>query len=389
MRSSTLKYISLFSGIGGLDFGIEKAGFTNLLCVENDKDACDHLRLNTNWKIKESDITKLNICLVRKELSLRKKELDLIVGGPPCQSYSKSSFWNEKTKRGYADKRGKMIDYYMAFVKEFLPKSFLIENVPGFIYSKQISGYESLLNWLAHIEKISGVKYKLEYRVLNAVEFGVPQRRERLFIVANRLKKDFEFPERTHGDPGEPEVKSGFLKSYTTVADAFQNLTLTKEDLYETKVGGKWKGLLPCIPPGNNYQYFTDKGEGKESLFKYRSRFWTFLLKLSPKEPSWTIQASPGSATGPFHWSNRKLASRELARIQTIPDTVRFLSTRRVTQKLIGNAVPSALAEKLGKEIRKQIFDQKCSKRLYLIPKKTEQIYRPKISKRIPDQYLT
>ncbi len=383
--SKQLKYISLFSGIGGLDYGLEKAGFKNIMCVEHDRDACLNLRNNTAWNVKEGDITKLDPLLERRKLGVRKKGLDLIAGGPPCQSYSKSSFWSSSTKRGYEDARGKLIDHYMKFVEEFLPKVFIIENVPGFIYSKQNSGFGSFKAWLDRIQKNYNTNYTFELKVLNAVDYGVPQRRERLIIVGNRLGKEFLFPGPTHADPGHELVKGRVLKPFMTVADAFEGLENSQDELKETAVGGKWKDLLPCIPPGENYQYFTDRGEGSKNIFKYRSRFWTFLLKLSPRYPSWTIQSSPGSSTGPFHWKNRKLTTRELARIQTLPDHMQFFSSRRSSQKLIGNAVPSALAELLGKEIRRQIFQHRCPKRLYMLPKKSEQIYRVRYSKEIPD----
>ena len=361
-----LTTLSLFSGMGGLDYGLERAGFDNLGCVEFDSAACALLSHNRNWKVFQRDIKSLKVDEIKKHLKLKKGELDLLVGGPPCQSYSKSSFWNENVKRGYKDNRGKLIDDYLRFVEELLPKAFLIENVPGFCYSDQAQGFTNVLKSIQRISRTEGVKYRLDYQVVNCANYGIPQRRERFFLVANRLDREFSFPQITHDSPASDSVKNGNLKPFNTVGAALSSMPL-EDSIDSLDAGGKWADLLPCIPPGTNYQYFTEKGGGKK-LFEYRSRYWTFLLKLSPKEPSWTIQASPGSSTGPFHWENRKLSARELARIQTIPDEIELIGNRNTLQRLIGNAVPSLMGEILGKEIRKQIFSLRTRKSYSLMP---------------------
>jgi DNA (cytosine-5)-methyltransferase 1 len=120
-------------------------------------------------------------------------------------------------------------------------------------------------------------------------------------------------------------------------------------------VRGKWAELLPSIPEGKNYLFHTDRDEGLP-LFGWRRRFWSFLLKLSKRLPSWTVQAQPGPAVGPFHWDNRRLSHRELCRIQTFPDDVRIVGGRTSVQRQLGNAVPSLLGEVLGREIRGQLL---------------------------------
>ena len=383
--SQKLNYLSLFSGMGGLDYGLDIAGFNNIGCVEYDKDACSILRKNTSWEIYEQDIRNVDFSLILKNAGIKRAQLDLIVGGPPCQSYSKSSFWTSNTKRGYADSRGRLIDHYMRSVEEILPKAFLIENVPGFCYSSQFGGMKSIQKSLDKIKKKTGFQYSVSFKVLNCVEYGVPQKRERFFLVANRVGVDFKFPLPTHGTMNE-SISNRKLKPYTTTANAFAGINYKLLD-ESVAAGGKWKDLLPCVPPGLNYQYFTEKGDG-EKLFKYRSKFWTFLLKLTPKEPSWTIQASPGSSTGPFHWDNRKLYSRELARIQTIPDHVELTSNPRLNHKLIGNAVPSLMGEIIGKELRAQLFSQKIRKSYQLLPNENALVARPRYKQIIPEPYL-
>jgi DNA (cytosine-5)-methyltransferase 1 len=120
-------------------------------------------------------------------------------------------------------------------------------------------------------------------------------------------------------------------------------------------VGGEWGDLLPSIPEGQNYLWHTPRGGGMP-IFGWRSRYWSFLLKLAKSQPAWTLQASPGTATGPFHWDNRRLAPAELCRLQTFPDGLKLECTQRDAQKMIGNAVPSLLGEVLATEIRRQLF---------------------------------
>jgi DNA (cytosine-5)-methyltransferase 1 len=124
------------------------------------------------------------------------------------------------------------------------------------------------------------------------------------------------------------------------------------EDL---QVRGKWGDLLPSVPEGQNYLWHTERGGG-EPLFGWRTRYWSFLLKLAKNRPAWTIQAQPGPAIGPFHWSNRRLSTRELCRLQTFPESLTFDCARNDVQKLLGNAVPSLLTEILGREIRAQVL---------------------------------
>jgi len=118
---------------------------------------------------------------------------------------------------------------------------------------------------------------------------------------------------------------------------------------------GAWAELLPSIPEGSNYLWHTDRGGGVP-LFGWRRRYWSFLLKLGKNQPSWTIQAQPGPAIGPFHWANRRLSARELCRLQTFPDDVTITGNRTSVQKQIGNAVPSLMAEVVAREIRVQLL---------------------------------
>jgi DNA (cytosine-5)-methyltransferase 1 len=153
------------------------------------------------------------------------------------------------------------------------------------------------------------------------------------------------------------------------------------------KVGGRWGELLPSIPDGENYLWHTDRGGGLP-LFGWRRRYWGFLLKLAKNRPAWTVQAQPGTAIGPFHWRSRRLSTRELCRIQTFPDTYQIVGGRSDVQRQLGNAVPSLLAEVLGREIRHQLLGHKIrSHKLKLAVPSRGKPRKPERLKPVPPKY--
>ena len=313
-----------------------------------------------------------------------------MIGGPPCQPFSKSGYWVHGDTHRLNDPRANTLGEYVRVLADTLPKAFILENVFGLAYKNKDEGLLFLKDAIAEINNIKGVKYSFEWKVINAADFGVPQIRERVFIVGSRDGKKFEFPSPRFL-PEENSSNSLFsyagMETYRTAWDAIGDLVGNEESHLPSKVGGKWGDLLPSIPPGENYLWHTERGGGFP-LFKWRSRYWSFLLKLHPNRPSWTIQAQPGSAIGPFHWNNRRLTMREMARIQTFPDDVEILGGISQVQKQIGNAVPSAIGELLGKEIRKQFFGDEVDDGLTLIPKKNETPHNAVYEKEVASKYL-
>lgn len=357
------KLISLFTGAGGLDYGLEAAGFHTAVAVEMDKWCCETLRFNRPWNVIENDILKVSSEEILRVGGLEKGEADLLIGGPPCQPFSKSGYWKSGDSQRLNDPRAQTLVAYMRVLEDTLPKAFILENVFGLAYKGKDEGLTYLKDTLAQINKRNGTKYSFHWQVLNAADYGVPQIRERVFIVGSRDGLEFNFPEPrfqssdTINNSSQLTLFETELPPYRTAMDAIGDLVSEDEDPTVSKVGGKWGELLPTIPPGENYLWHTERGGGKP-LFEWRSRFWSFLLKLHPNKPSWTIQAQPGSAIGPFHWNNRRLTMREMARLQTFPDDVEILGGISNVQKQLGNAVPSAIGELLGLEIRKQLMNE-------------------------------
>ncbi len=324
-----MKCVSLFSGAGGLDLGLEAAGFNLVASIEMDTDCCRTLRANGRAGVHETEVANTDF----GGILAANGEIDLVAGGPPCQPFSKSALWTSGGARGSADPRASTIRDYFNAVRILKPKAFLLENVEGFVRWGGTTIVEEELERLA----AEGLTYRWSSKVLRAAEHGVPQKRSRLFIVGNRVDIHNSFPEASHGSTGRP---------FTTAWDA---CSAADNDGYDENLNlkGRWAGLLPSIPPGHNYLFHTARGKG-EPLFGWRTRYWSFLYKLDPAQPSPTIVASPSQNSGPFHWENRLLATGELAAIQTFPANYLFCGDRASRQRQIGNAVPPLLATGIG-----------------------------------------
>jgi DNA (cytosine-5)-methyltransferase 1 len=363
------KTISLFSGIGGLDFGFEAAGFDTRVALEFDHYSCRTMRLNRDWAIIEEDINKVSSHEVLRAAKLNIGEADVLIGGPPCQPFSKAGYWSRGDSLRLDDPRADTLDGYLRILRDTQPRAFLLENVDGLAYEGKDEGLRHILGGIEKVNREVGTNYKVTWRVVKCAEYGVPQVRERVFLVGSREGREFHFPEPTHA---KNSITNGDLfatKSlYRTAWDALGDLPPPEAGEMETlRPGGKWGDLLPSIPEGENYLWHTDRSGGKP-LFGWRTRYWSFLLKLSKRLPSWTVQAQPGSAIGPFHWDNRRLTFAELCRLQTFPDGLIVDCGRTEMQRMLGNAVPSLIAEVLAREIRRQLFDSPIRNSLKLLP---------------------
>jgi DNA (cytosine-5)-methyltransferase 1 len=378
--------LSLFTGAGGLDLGLEKAGFRTCLCVENDPRAHATLRLNRpQWVLAEpSDALRVaqDPGATLRAANLRRGEITLLAGGPPCQPFSKAGNWTAKGPARMRDPRSQTIGAYLKILEHICPEVLLFENVAGFTFKGQHQGYRSLVRGIREINRIRGTQYDPQLIKLNAAEYGVPQLRERVFVVAHRYGRMLVIPDPTHGPKSENSIP------YRNAWDAIGDLDSPAWP-EELALKGKWAALLPSIPEGQNYLWHTPGKLGKP-LFGWRTRYWSFLLKLSKRAPAWTIPASPGPATGPFHWRNRLLSTEEMCRLQTFPREYRIDVPRRLAQQQIGNAVPCALGELLGREIRRQLLGVTDSFReLSLVPAARNSRPKPERPRRVPTAFLS
>jgi DNA (cytosine-5)-methyltransferase 1 len=390
-RRERLSLVSLYTGAGGLDYGFEAAGFDAVLAIENDSDCCQTIRSNRNWKILCKDIKKVSDEEMLSIPNLRTGELALLIGGPPCQPFSKSGYWFNGESRRLDDPRARTLHEFLRCVEVLLPHTFVFENVHGIKYSGKEEGFLLIEKMIREINLRQGTKYELTWKVLNAANFGVPQVRTRFFLIANRDGRLFEFPAPTHGlSLSNAASQLSFEQinecQQVTAWDAIGHLENSFED-EDLKVKGRWAELLPSIPEGENYLWHTNRKAGLP-LFGWRTRFWTFLLKLAKNRPSWTIQAQPGPAIGPFHWKNRRLSIQELAKLQTFPEGLTFVGGRSSVQRQIGNAVPSLLAEVLAREIARQAFGVSITDHPKLRIEFRRPIPDPEPVEKVPEKFL-
>ncbi|MBN9091538.1 MAG: DNA cytosine methyltransferase [Reyranella sp.] len=348
---SKLTAISLFTGAGGLDFGFEAAGFRTAAALEIDERCCATLRHNRDWPVIQRDIAAVPTHELLEIAGLGIGEADVLIGGPPCQPFSKSGFWATGDAKRLDDPRANTLEGYLRVLAEARPKTFLLENVEGLGFRGKDEGLQLVHSRLAAINAANGTQYRATIVTLNAADYGVPQLRKRIFVIGARDGTPFNVPVATHASDAEVDWAEPRPR-HVTAWDALHDLAEPNDP--EVAVTGKWAELLPTIPEGRNYLWHTDRGGG-EPLFGWRRRYWSFLLKIAKAQPAWTIQAQPGPATGPFHWNNRRLTIREMARLQTFPDDIEILGSIADAQRQLGNAVPSLLGEVLARTIAWQL----------------------------------
>lgn len=351
MKKKNASVLSLFTGAGGLDIGFHSNGFKIKACVEIDSDSCHTLKKNKGKYVDETtkiyceDITLLDPRDVKREIG----EIDFMIGGPPCQSFSAAGR-RAGGVYGINDTRGSLFWYYAQFVKEFKPQGFLFENVKGILQAN------SRKDWTIIQDSFRELGYNLSVRILDAADYGTPQHRERVIMVGWKDKTEFKFPQPLYG----PNSSSG--QKYITPRNAFSDIDNPNEVVEQ--YSGKYGHLLKDIPPGLNYSFYTEKLGHPEPLFAWRSKFSGFLYKLDPNTPSKTLVAHQGKYDGPFHWKNRKLNISELIRIQGFPKDYHFHGSIVSIQKQIGNSVAPKLSDILAKSVQKQIFKQEIDIKL-------------------------
>lgn len=341
--------ISLFSGAGGLDLGVEQAGFDVVAAVEMNDDAARTMEANFSGLASEvirQDIRELSAADLRAAAGLGRRERPgLLVGGPPCVAFSKSGFYLDYKREG-RDPAAGLLQNYADLLHGLQPDAFIFENVYALTFkNKASSGAFAQL-----LERIRDAKYQVAWRVLNCADYGVPQLRPRVFVIGTR--KEFAppaLPEPTHGGMWEKRQTGHPTHPHVTTSQAFEGLPDVPEP--EETVGGKYGHLLADIPPGENYLFYTEKRGHPNPLFEWRSRYWSFLLKLDPDRPSPTIQAQPGPYVGPFHWESRRLRVPEVKRLFTFPDEFTFVGKRGSVQRQLGNCVPPLVARRVAEAV--------------------------------------
>lgn len=357
--------IDLFSGAGGLGIGATWAGADLRLSVDNDPVCCDTLRANEgilSARVLEADTTALSGRQLREQAEISSGDPLMIVGGPPCQPFSKASYWTDpgeesRYRRARAkgeaavrpkaspeakpDSRRDLVGEFWRLVSESDADAFVFENVPSLLHPRNRSTFEALE------EAAKGAGFGTRLVRASAVEYGVPQSRSRVFLLGVKGETPAA-PTPTHSRDHTGDL---MRQPAVTAGDAISRYSGPEHFEPEEVVSGRWAEHLRTVPPGWNYKAHTEWGGHPSPTFVTETRFWNFLLKLSPDRPSWTIAASPGPWTGPFHWESRRLRTPELAALQAFPEGYVFTGSRRERVRQIGNAVPPLLAQRMVEQV--------------------------------------
>ena len=323
--------IELFAGAGGLALGVEKAGFNTLGLIEFDKDAADTLKKNRpNWNVINDDIANISCLDLEKYFSIKKGELDLISGGAPCQAFSYAG-----KRLGLEDARGTLCYHYALFLEKLQPKMFLFENVRGLLTHDHGKTYSTMLDIFTR------AGYTIDKQVLNAWNYSVPQKRERLITIGIRNdlvgKTEYRFP-KAHSY--KPVLRDVLLDCPDGPGVPYGE---KKRKIFElVPAGGYWRDIDPAIAK-----------EYMKSCWDMEGGRTGILRRMSLDEPSLTVLTSPSQKqTERCHpLEARPFTVRENARCQTFPDDWEFCGNVSAQYKQVGNAVPVNLAYDIAKEI--------------------------------------
>lgn len=327
--------IELFAGAGGLALGVEKAGFNTLGLIEFDKDAADTLKKNRpNWNVINDDIANISCLDLEKYFSIKKGELDLLSGGAPCQAFSYAG-----KRLGLEDARGTLFYHYALFLEKLQPKMFLFENVRGLLTHDHGKTYATMLDIFTR------AGYTIDKQVLNAWNYGVPQKRERLITIGIRNdlvgKTEYRFP-KAHSY--KPVLRDVLLDCPDGPGVPYGE---KKRKIFElVPAGGYWRDIDPAIAK-----------EYMKSCWDMEGGRTGILRRMSLDEPSLTVLTSPSQKqTERCHpLEARPFTVRENARCQTFPDDWEFCGNVSAQYKQVGNAVPVNLAYDIAKEIANSI----------------------------------
>jgi DNA (cytosine-5)-methyltransferase 1 len=362
--TSIAAVVDLFAGAGGLGLGAREVGGVLRLSVELDDLACATLVSNAGAgaedTVLQADVSGLTGRHLREKAGLTPRDPLVVVGGAPCQPFSKAAYWTEQgDDAAYrrarasgvrniarppaptlprADSRRTLVEHFSRLVIESDADAFVFENVPAIAHPRNRPMLDGLVN------ELSAAGHWTTVLKVSAVTYGVPQRRERVFVLGSRAAAP-EPPRPTHRTTADPEKRGQeSLLPMPTAGEACAPFRGPAHFEPEEVITGRWAEHLRTVPPGRNYKAHTAWAGHPSPTFVTETRFWNFLLKLHPEQPSWTIAASPGPWTGPFHWETRRLRIPELAALQGFPAAYKLAGTRREKVRQLGNAVPPPVA---------------------------------------------
>jgi DNA (cytosine-5)-methyltransferase 1 len=338
------KVIDLFSGCGGLSFGLAEAGFDVVLGIDNWQDALDTFEKNhPGSQTYNTDLSLTSPAEICRKFSISKGDIAILVGGPPCQGFSISG------KRNPDDPRNRLYKSFVDFVAYLRPKIFIMENVPNLVSMAGGKIKDKI------IEDFSRHGYTVSWKILDASEYGVPQRRRRVFFVGVLGDKKFNFPEIISSTPvtvydaisdlTEATVPDGSSYSISQKNDYQKKMRKGSRGIFNhvaTVHTEQTKKIISMVPDGKNYKSLPKHLHNTRKV----NIAWT---RLNSRKPSYTIDTGHNHI---FHYRfNRVPTTRESARIQSFPDRFIFVGGKTSQLKQVGNAVPPELAREIGKKL--------------------------------------
>ncbi len=350
--------LSIFSGCGGLDIGVEKAGFNNIASIELDANAAESLK---NWhrENKHETIVYQNDIKEIDPNIFKGKNIELLHGGPPCQAFSLIG-----KRNSLDDPRGQLLFEVIRFAEIIKPKAILVEQVKGLLSASDKEGNKGGVFKL-FLSELDRLGYISKWQVINAANYGIPQKRERLFVVATLGKNGFNFPLPSHSDE-QGDLTFFPLKPYSTVGDVICDLpkpTLKgekeKTPNHIDVTPSRDKERISYVPEGGHLA--GQKDAPKDIIMKLTKKDTTKFRRTSFSEPSLTLR---GGGIFFHPTDDRYLTPREYLRIHTFPDEFKLIgpvrgrsgSVKDLDQhRQVANSVPPALAELLAKEIKKAL----------------------------------
>ncbi len=336
--------LGLFSGGGGLDLGFSVAGFGSIFSSDIDPFSCETLTVNQGKKnylsrhpVVCEDINNVSYKTIRKQIGT--KDIDFIIGGPPCQAFSVFG-----KRKGLDDPRGNLVYEYARIIREIEPEGFLFENVAGLKTIHDGTLYSELFETLS----IEG-KYAISAHEYEVADFGIPQFRRRVFFIGTKANKSIPQMEATHTPPNSV---FNAHKPFNTVSSILVDLPTPITD---------WKSK-PFLN-GHVGRKHSQRIIDRYKLLSFGERdHKTRINKLNPERPSYTIIVGSDAGGGKGHvhpYEPREVTPRESARIQTFPDWWEFYGTGRHVIRQVGNAVPPLFASILGQHIAQEVFNKR------------------------------
>lgn len=357
--------ISLFTGAMGLDLGFEKAGFEVRIAVDKDRYAEQTIKANRpSMQVIRDDIgdDRVSGSEILRKADLRAGDATVLTGATPCEPFTTIG-----KRLSVQDKRASLIDEFIAIIRDTQPRYWVFENVPGLLWAarKHISFYKRTTNgyqehkdeqigsaWEDILAKFNSTEYKVTLDLLNAADFGTPQKRRRLIVVGSREGGPVEFPRPTHGELGNPGVSQGKLKRWRTVGDAISDF----DDPYpERSQFPKWGKYLEHVPEGGCWKDIPEELQEEAIGKAYESSGGRtgFLRRLSSKRPSPTLVDSPitRAACLCHPTETRPLTVGEYMKLQGFPDDWKVEGPLGTKYRLIGQATPVPLAKAVAEAV--------------------------------------